>query len=238
MPPVVRVLFPYRVRQDGSRYTAQVIPPSEMKSRYPGAWAWLDHNKESLSKRKMGRSGNPLWYQYGRTQALASFENRPKLVVGVLSKGDKYVYDDGDVLLASGGTAGECAVAPARESPTPYDLFFVQAVLSSKAAEYFCRKRGSPFQGEGWFARGTAVLSDLPLPHIDFSSDNDRRWTHDAIAADARKLNRLYTQLPKQVGRTSAQTEADIRSTTARMHNRVHELYGVDALVSSIALPS
>ena len=237
MPPVVRVLFPYRVVQNGSDYTARIIPPSEMKSRYPGAWAWLNHNKVSLSKRNMGRSSNPAWYQYGRTQALASFQDRPKLVVGVLSKGDKYVYDDGDVLLASGGTAGECAVAPFRVNPTPYDVFFIQALLSSKAAEYFCRKRGSPFQGDGWFARGTAVLSDLPVPRIDFSTQNDRRRAHDAVAADARELNRLYTLLPKQAGRTAARTEAEIRSTKARMHDRVHQLYGVGALVPSVTLP-
>ena len=234
MPPVSRVVFPYRV-DPGDAYRARLIPSGEMQTSFPGAWAWLVHNRDTLSARSMDDAA--VWYQYGRTQAIGSFDDRPKLVVGVLSQGDKYVYDAGDVLLASGGTAGECAIAPSRTSPSGYDLHFVQAVLSSKAAEYFCRKRGSPFQGDGWFARGTAVLKDLPVPLIDFSQGGARKDAHDAIAAEARELEQLFGALPGQVGRAVTKTESDIRVIEARIERRVHKLYGVDGIVEDVNLP-
>ena len=237
LPPPVYVLFPYRVFPTEASYGFQIIPPAEMEVSYPLAWAYLNFYRESLSKRNLGAAGNHVWYQYGRTQAIASFAERPKLIVGVLSKGDKYVYDDGNVLLASGGTAGECAIAPFRNGSTEYDLHFLQALLSTKAAEYFCRKRGSPFQGDDWYARGTAVLSDLPIPFIDFSKDNERLAAHNQIADRARELNVLYARLSAEVGRRAEMTKYRIRNLTARMHSQVHKLYGVERVIRSITLP-
>lgn len=52
------------------------------------------------------------WYQYGRTQALTAFINTPKLIVKVMAKDNPmYALDNEDMLIASGGTAGYCAVA-------------------------------------------------------------------------------------------------------------------------------
>lgn len=67
------------------------------------------------------------WYQYGRTQALTAFINTPKLIVGVLSKEPMYVMDTNDMLIASGGTAGYCAVS--KKEGSPYELEYIQGVL-------------------------------------------------------------------------------------------------------------
>lgn len=46
------------------------------------------------------------WYRYGRQQSLDIGEIPVKIVVGILSQGDKYAIDYNKTLLSSGGTAG------------------------------------------------------------------------------------------------------------------------------------
>ncbi|MBK9094816.1 MAG: hypothetical protein IPM84_19020 [Anaerolineae bacterium] len=48
----------------------------------------------------------------------------------------EHVYDDSNVLLASGGTAGECAIAAFRGDAgrSPYSLYFILALLNHKGA--------------------------------------------------------------------------------------------------------
>ena len=116
-----RIIFPYDT--DG-----HLIPISEMKSNYPGTYAYLEANYDRLVPKCVSEDGirdvpnatAETWYQYGRTQALTAFINTPKLIVGVLSKEPMYVLDRNDILIASGGTAGYCAIS--RKTGSPYAL--------------------------------------------------------------------------------------------------------------------
>ena len=90
-----------------------------MQSSYPGTYAYLLAHYDRLVPKCVSRDGTrdvpnataDTWYQYGRTQALTAFINTPKLIVGVLSKEPMYAMDTNDILIASGGTAGYCAVS-------------------------------------------------------------------------------------------------------------------------------
>jgi hypothetical protein len=103
MPDVARIIFPYSiVQQAHGALQARVIPPAQMRTRFPNAYKYLSHYKTPLKDRDISPKPYPPkeWYRYGRDQALTSFEHRPKIVVGVNSLGDKYVYDSSDTLLA------------------------------------------------------------------------------------------------------------------------------------------
>jgi hypothetical protein len=213
-----------------------------MQSRFPLAYEWLLFNRDRLENhRNIQPRPFPAneWYRYGRVQGLTSFENRAKIVVGVNSQGDKYVYDDTNTLLAPGGTAGECSIATFREAPekSPYDLYFILALLNHKGIEYFCRKRGSPFQG-GWYARGTSVLGQIPMPKIDLTIDNQKHRLYESITLNCKLLCGACASI------AGATTNAERTRLMRReqylkqsLNTDISALYGISDIIDSIELP-
>ena len=129
-----KIIFPYN--SDGS-----LIDIAVMKKDYPGAYQYLWDCYDLLVPRCLNAGkGRDIknatadtWYQYGRTQALTAFVDTPKLIVRVLSKEPMYAYDKNNMLIASGGTAGYCAIAELPDSK--YDLFYIQAWLNHPYTE-------------------------------------------------------------------------------------------------------
>lgn len=208
LPETAWIIYPYHIVVENDRFTAALIPPHILQSDYPLAYAWLNHHQSALTRRDV--SPKPVhpdeWYRYGRQQALVAFENRIKIIVGVNSLGDKYVLDETNTLLASGGTAGECAIAAFRDGvrQSLYDLHFIHALLNHKAVEFFCRKRGSPFR-EGWFARGTAVLKEVPIPSIDMTTDNPRFRLYQSVVAADQRLHSVCRALDATISQPERQ---------------------------------
>ena len=88
-----------------------------------------------------------------------------------------YILDTNDILIASGGTAGYCAVS--KKEGSPYALEYLQAWLSNPITEKILEIVGSDFEN-GFTARGTFVLSTLPFVELDFSCllyTSSARWT-------------------------------------------------------------
>jgi len=193
-----RIIFPY----DGAGH---LIPIDEMKASYPGTYAYLEAYYDRLVPKCVSDSGvrdvpnatADTWYQYGRTQALTAFINTPKLIVGVLSKEPMYVLDKNDFLIASGGTAGYCAVS--KKADSPYALEYIQAWLSNPITERILEIVGSDFEG-GFIARGTFVLSTLPFVELDF--DNSvQKGIYDRIIEASREIYDINTTLSSQPAR-------------------------------------
>jgi hypothetical protein len=239
-----RVIFPYELISQTDTWYAKLIPSAVLRKEFPLAWAWLEHNQAILKHPPRDIRPAPFpadeWYRYGRDQALTAFENRPKIVVGVNSLGDKYVYDDSNALLASGGTAGECAIAAFRNSVrrSPYSLHFILALLNHKAVEYFCRKRGSPFRG-GWYARGTAVLKEIPIPRVQLPAMDERGQLYWKIVEVSQTLCRLGDALNRadsSVERT--RLERQMTALKREMDAAISALYGVAGVVDRIELPA
>ena len=188
------VVFPYEYSADGD---AVLIPPKRLAKEFPHAWKYLKAHEARLNKRDVSpppAAGE--FYRYGRHQALASSFQAPKIVYSVNQLGDKYGLDLSGVGFASGGTAGEVAICNPRGG---YSLEFILAVLNQRAVEFFLRKRGSPFRG-GYYSRGSAVISDLPIPKVDFSNAVQVK-AHKAITALVKRAVKLQTALPGLAGR-------------------------------------
>ncbi|MCP4357335.1 MAG: N-6 DNA methylase [Chloroflexi bacterium] len=242
LPTTALVIFPYVVDRVNGRLATTIIPPQTMQTDYPLAYAWLQHNQATLMRRDISPKPYPAdeWYRFGRQQALATFENRAKIIVGVNSLGDKYVYDETNSLLASGGTAGECAIAAFqnKNKRSPYDLQFIHALLNHKAIEFFCRKRGSPFRG-GWFARGTAVLKEIPIPNIDITTDNPRRQLYREITSTNQKLHHIGHTLNSAASASERKRlERQQRALKNKMDGMINQLYGIEHLIDQIELPT
>jgi len=187
-----QIIFPYD--QQGRLFTIDY-----MKSHFPGTFAYLEDYYDRLVPKCVSDQGirdvpnatSDTWYQYGRTQALTAFINTPKLIVGVLSKEPMYILDTNDILIASGGTAGYCAVS--KKEGSPYALEYLQAWLSNPITEKILEIVGSDFEN-GFTARGTFVLSTLPVVELDFS-DRKQKEIHDSVVAASRRIYSINTEL-------------------------------------------
>lgn len=187
-----RIIFPYD--SDGL-----LIPIEIMKSKYPESYKFLEHYYDRLVPKCVSSKGirdvpnatEDTWYQYGRTQALRSFTNTPKLIVGILSRDSMYAYDEKDMLIASGGTAGYCAIS--KKGDSPYDLEYIQAWLSHPITEKIISIVGSDFEG-GFVSRGTFILPTMPFVELDFEI-KAQKDLHDKVVSLSKEVYALNETL-------------------------------------------
>lgn len=186
-----KIIFPYD--EDGKLITLQ-----KMKEEYSGTLKYLEDQYELLKPKTLGGkrdvkdADSSNWYQYGRTQALTSFINVPKLIVKVLvTTYPMYIYDTMDTLIASGGTAGYVAIS--NENKSKYHLHYIQAWLDSPITESIIRAMGSDFEGDA-VARGTYLLPVLPFVDLDFS-DKKQKDIYDNVLNNTRIINEINQQL-------------------------------------------
>ena len=221
-----QIIFPYD--SDG-----KLIPIAQMKANYPGAYAYLEANYVRLLPKCVSPDGvrdvpnatADTWYQYGRTQALTAFINTPKLIVGVLSKEPMYVLDTNDIMIASGGTAGYCAIS--RKASSPYALEYIQAWLSNPITERIIEIVGSDFEG-GFIARGTFVLSTLPFVELDFENATQKA-IYDRVVEATREIYDINSTLAGQPAkRISALLETQKTALISEIQELISRVYHLE----------
>lgn len=90
-----------------------------------------------------------------------------------------YAYDEEDMIISSGGTAGYCAIS--NKSESPYSLEYIQAWLSHPITEKIISIVGSDFEN-GFVSRGTFVLSTMPFVELDFSSRKQKDMYNKVVS--------------------------------------------------------
>ncbi len=158
-----------------------------------------------------------------------------KIVVGVMSAREKYPLDFSKTLHTAGGTAGYCSIYLKNDSP--YSIYYIQAILNSKYAEWIIYLRGEVFRG-GYIARGTKVLKELPIREINFSKAIDKAL-HDKIVEIQKELISICGQIDANVGDKRALTPLRRQFSRERlvMEKTLAELYDLgsdDSLIPSI----
>jgi len=194
--PNAFVIYPYLKNDEG----IQFVEIKHLASDYPNTYAYLNHYKEVLNNPKRDIKPTPdtenEWYRYGRHQSLDKCDVPAKIIVGVLSQGNKYAIDYYGTLISSGGTAGYCMITLPEDYP--YSIYYIQALLNSKYLEWFSALQGEVFRG-GYIARGTKVLKKLPIRVIDFDNA-DEKDLHDKIATLQEALIQLQGQIDQNAG--------------------------------------
>lgn len=192
--PNARVIFPYFKDKNGK---LQVVPLEELASNYPLGYSYIIAHKHELNRKNRDIKPVPKndneWHRYGRHQSLEACELSCKLIVGVLSQGEKYAVDIHGTLVSSGGTAGYCIISLPEKSP--YSIYYLQALLTSRPLEWISSLYGEIFRG-GFIARGTKVLKQLPFRTIDFDNHDDKRL-HDDISALQQELISIGDRIVK-----------------------------------------
>lgn len=171
------VIFPYEKVND----QIKLITYADLKNKYPFAFTFINHIKPILSNPKRDIKPTPQssdeWYRYGRSQALENCEVDQKIIVGILSKGYKYSIDNYKTYISSGGTAGYNIINVPNQSP--YSIYYIQAILSSRHLEWFASIYGEVFRG-GFISRGTKIQRRMLIPVINFDDPVEKR-KHDEI---------------------------------------------------------
>jgi hypothetical protein len=200
--PNARVIYPYENTKKG----VEVIPLTTIQKKYPLAFDYFQKHKAILNNPKRDIKPEPAtkneWHRFGRQQGLNILGKKEKIILGVLSSGDKYAIDNYGTLFTSGGTAGYCAIT--LPDNFDYSTYYIQAILNSKYVEWFVILTGEIFRGS-YFARGTKVLNNLPIRKIDFANAKDKAL-HDKIVELQKELLKIQDEIDVNIGNKRALT--------------------------------
>ena len=200
--PNARVIYPYENTKKG----VEIIPLTTIQKKYPLAFDYFQKHKAILNNPKRDIKPEPAtkneWHRFGRQQGLNISGKKEKIILGVLSSGDKYAIDNYGTLFTSGGTAGYCAITLPEKFD--YSTYYIQAILNSKYVEWFVILTGEIFRGS-YFARGTKVLNNLPIRKIDFSNAKDKAL-HDKIVKLQKELIKIQDEIDANIGNKRALT--------------------------------
>lgn len=218
-----RIIFSYDA--DGKLFPVEVMSES-----YPGTFEYLKDCYDRLVPRCLnngvGRdvpdATSETWYKYGRTQALTAYVNTPKLIVRILSKEPMYAFDNNDMLIASGGTAGYCAIS--KRVDAKYDLEYIQAWLNHPYTEKIFQIQGSDFEN-GFTARGTYLLKKLPFVLLDFDKPKQKEL-YDKVVRLTRKVYEINERLIINADRASRNVlEKEKNSTISEIEQLITKVY-------------
>jgi len=230
------VIYPYLKTEEGIEF----VEIEQLESDYPETFKYLNHYKDKLSNSTRDIKPTPEtadeWYRYGRHQSLDKCDVPAKIIVGVLSQGNKYAIDYYGSLISSGGTAGYCMITLPNEFP--YSIYYIQAILNSKYLEWFSALNGEVFRG-GYIARGTKVLKKLPIRIIDFEKINDKNM-HDEISRLQKELINIQGEIDSSLGknRKTIPLTRQFELNKTKLDLKLKELYNLrdmDQLVPLIS---
>lgn len=231
------VIYPYIKTDEGE---IKLVEINQLKSKYPMAFSYLSANQKILEDSSRDIKPEPLtsdeWYRYGRHQSLDKCDVPAKIIVGVLSQGNKYAIDCSGTLISSGGTAGYCMITlPAN---IQYSIYYIQALLNSKYLEWYSALIGEVFRG-GYIARGTKVLKKLPIRVINFDNSSDK-ILHDKIASLQEKLIKKQGEIDLSFGndRLIVQLQREFDLMKEELNNTLKNLYGLGESDNQIPLIS
>ena len=179
------IIFPYRSGATGP----ELIPPGEMKQRYPLAWKYLNRFKQELAKRDLAEGA--AWYAFGRSQSIGRFAGGDHLVWSVLSRNASYAYDTRCTAFTGGGNGPYYGLAlkpDAKES-----ILYLLALLQHGPAEQWIESRSSHFRGD-YYSHSKQFMESIPIVPVDFSVPAERR-SHAAIVAAVRRILKWQQEL-------------------------------------------
>jgi len=218
LAPNSRIIFPYY------RKRGQVLPFSdkEIRLRYPRTLRYLRSYKKTLSKRNVSDPEPDKWFKYGRSQSLAKFDGRKKLVVKVLSLEPCFTYDESNLAFTGGGNGPYYGVS--LKPGQRLSIFFLQGILNSKLTDCLVKSWSSVFRA-GYYSFGKEFIEKLPMPELDLKKKSDRRL-HDNIMKIVKRLIRLSRTYEKTMIPARKQSlESQITSLKDELNEAVYQLY-------------
>jgi len=211
-----RIIFPYVVSE--SRY--ELIAETELRSRWPKAYAYLRENRQRLEKRKQYKR----WYGYSAPRNLNVHDHADFLVPLLADRGlfapmplDKSRF----CVMASGGFSVSLMSAERLLSP-----LYVLGLVNSKLLFFNLRLISNKFRG-GWITCTKQYFGTLPIRTIKYS-DSDEVARHDRIVGLVERTLELHERLAEaKIQREKTVIQHQIDATDRQIDRLVYELYGL-----------
>jgi len=216
--PTVLVLFPYNVAE----CTARLYTPTELRDRYPMAWAYLTENKRRLESREKGKFKDLQWYRFGRAQNLGMWEQRKLMIPYMITDLAAY-YDQGDDFYFINVTTGGYGVT-VDEQVISYP--YLCALLNSPLLDFYLKRVSTSFRG-GYLAANKQFIEQLPIRTINFDDPVDVA-RHDKMVALVERMLALHRKLADaSIPADKKLYQRQIEATDRQIDALVYELYGL-----------
>ena len=223
------VIFPYEIKYG----KAKTIPENTLKQKFPNAYNYFNTFKIDLAKRNLDDHSKD-WYRFGRSQALTSIENQPKIIVGVLFKEERYIYDESDIYFQTGDTAGYVGIKMRKNSK--YSSFYILGLLNHSALEWIASKKASTFE-RNYIAHGQTLLRELPIRKIDFTNPDEQK-IHDQIVQIVKEIIELHkTKKSTVTHRDQILVVKKILEKRVELDKVINSLYDVEDLMKYAEVP-
>ncbi|MCS6871754.1 MAG: Eco57I restriction-modification methylase domain-containing protein [Anaerolineae bacterium] len=213
------LIFPYT--DEG-----QLIDQRTLEHLYPNVWQYLKQHEQILRNREGGKWSHERWYAFGRNQNLTQMV-KPKLIVQVVSKRGRYIYDETQIHFTGGGNGAFYGIRLS-DKHKQHSMHYLQALLNSKLLDWYLHSVSTPFRN-GYYSYAKRYLELLPIRLINFADPHERAM-HDQIVAAVQELLRLHREL---AGAASLATQQPLQRRIAALERQVDEwvyqLYGLSA---------
>jgi len=217
------LLFPYEVT--GER--ASLIQHDILRSRFPGAWRYLESNRGTLEARERGKWRNPSWYAFSRSQNLGIMEQLKIMTPSIASRASFSLDQHGHLYFvgSGGGGGGGYGITLKRALPAGSE-FALLGLLNSRLLDWVLKRLSSPFRGS-YFAYNRQYIERLPVHMVSFA-DPDERKLHDQVAELARQMSNLSERTTAaRTGHEKETLQRQIDATDRKIDELVYELYGL-----------
>jgi type I restriction-modification system DNA methylase subunit len=211
-----RIIFPYVQEDDSFRLYTE----SELKKKFPKAYAYLLSHQADLKKRKQYSE----WYGYSAPRNLKLHDDAQILIPLLADHGIfAFVPDSmrGKLCpMASGGftisLSSECVVRPE----------YVLGLLNSRLLYWKLQQMSNIFRG-GWITCTKQYFGELPIRKID-TADRTDKARHDKIVSLVDQMLSLNKQLPAaKTDHEKTALQRQIDATDRQIDQLVYELYGL-----------
>ena len=217
-----KMIFPYRVKNR----KAELIKPTEMRSKYINAWKYLSSYSKELKKRNLQKGPKSLWYRYGRSQSLTKFDGRPHIVIKVLSLEPTFCVDNKNIVFTGGGNGPYYGVSLKEDNKPKIDILYLQGILNSPLLDLYVHSKSSVFR-EGYFSYGKQFIENFPLLVIKYNSEKEKKM-YNSIVGLSRKLNALVTKKEKcRIPSKVEQIDAHNKVLKQELNELIYEVYGL-----------
>ncbi len=214
-----RLIFPYELR-DGK---SLLIDPKEYEDKFPLTWAYLEENRERLSKRNKGQMGKD-WYGYVYKKNHTRF-GLPKLLVPSISKGSCFAADlEGQYYFVGSGGGGGGGYAITLQDENRFSYLYLLGLLNSSLLNSYLRSISTPFRG-GYIALNRQYIEQLPIRTINFADPSDKA-RHDWVVSLVERMLALH-QRSMRIPQEQERLRREIESTDAEIDRLVYALYGL-----------
>lgn len=206
------IIFPYYLYED----TFELIPPKDLRKKYPYTWNYFKNNEKILKQREHGKMNNKdKWYAFTYPKSMIDYRN-PKIMTPNSAFNSSFSFDsNGDYYITAGISGG---YGLKLKKGCKLNELYLLSILNSSLMTFLNKKIGKSMRGKYYSFEGR-VIENYPIIDVDLEEQL-------TLIDLANKIIELNIQLsvcntPKEKKLLNLQ----IKNFDNQINSKVYELY-------------